>query len=288
MALAFLAVAGVTRPAEWTNAQDASAGRNLTTRNIITFVNQNFGEQISPGSYDDVRRKDLVHPVAAGVVVQSNPRANTNNPTRGYAINPDYIELIRAFGSTTWDEEVGDFLGTRETYAERLAAHRSLPRISVQIPGGRTLSFSTGEHNALIKAVIEEFLPRYGFGAEVLYVGDAASRQLINERERLQALNFFELGHEQLPDVVAYTADRNWLFLVEAVFSSGPIGPARLDRLRNLTLQCTADIVYVTAFPDRPTFRRFVTDIAWETEVWLACDPDHLIHFNGPKFLGPY
>jgi adenine-specific DNA-methyltransferase len=44
----------------------------------------------------------------------------------------------------------------------------------------------------------------------------------------------------------------------------------------------------VTAFPDRVTFRKFAKDIAWETEVWIADNPDHMIHFNGDKFLGPY
>jgi hypothetical protein len=32
----------------------------------------------------------------------------------------------------------------------------------------------------------------------------------------------------------------------------------------------------------------FVSQISWESEVWIAEDPDHMIHFNGERFLGAY
>ncbi len=76
--------------------------------------------------------------------------------------------------------------------------------------------------------------------------------------------------------------------LIEAVHSSGPISELRLIQLQKLTKDCKADIVYVTAFLNRPKFSQFMTDIARETEVWIADNPDHLVHFNGDKFLGPY
>jgi len=88
--------------------------------------------------------------------------------------------------------------------------------------------------------------------------------------------------------IEAYSEQRNWLYLIEAVHSSGAISPVRLLELKKLTEQCTADIIFVTAFLDRATFRQFAPDIAWETEVWIAEAPDHLIHFDGEKFLGPY
>ena len=33
---------------------------------------------------------------------------------------------------------------------------------------------------------------------------------------------------------------------------------------------------------------KYLNDISWETEVWVADAPTHLIHFNGERFLGPY
>ncbi len=138
------------------------------------------------------------------------------------------------------------------------------------------------------KQIIEEFLPRYGYGAEVLYIGDTSDKYLFIQKERLLQLRFFEIGHEELPDIIAYSKEKNWLYLIEAVHSSGAIDEIRLMQLASLTKQCTADIIYVTAFLNRKTFRKFIQDIAWETEVWIADSPDHLIHFNGDKFLGPY
>ena len=138
------------------------------------------------------------------------------------------------------------------------------------------------------KLIIEEFLPRYGQNCLVLYVGDTANKMLHLDEITLKALNFFELSHDQLPDVVAYDSKKNWLFLIEAVHSSGTISEIRMLELKKLTHNCKADIVLVTAFLNRSEFRKWVSDIAWESEIWIADNPDHLIHFNGDKFLGPY
>ena len=94
--------------------------------------------------------------------------------------------------------------------------------------------------------------------------------------------------HDKLPDVVLYWREKNWLVLVEAVTSHGPVSPKRYAEIEGMLSSCTADRVYITAFLDSKGFRKYAGDIAWETEVWMASDPDHMIHFNGPKFLGPY
>ena len=156
------------------------------------------------------------------------------------------------------------------------------------MPFGGKIEFSSGEHNDLQKEIIEEFLPRYGFGAEILYVGDTSDKYLHLEKKKLETLNFFEISHEELPDIIAYSKEKNWIYLIEAVHSSGPISELRLLQLKKLTEKCTSEIVYITAFFDRPKFRQFITEIAWETEVWIADNPNHLVHFNGDKFLGPY
>lgn len=290
MALAFLAVADVRRSVDWPKAKGYDGTRALKSRDIILYVNKHFGESISPGSYDDIRRKDLLLPVAAGIIVKSaeNPDAARNDPTRAYALAPACAGVVRAFGEESWDELLDEYLADKTTLAEQLAAEREMKRVPVILPGGKKLSFSPGEHNRLQKAVIEEFLPRYGNAAEILYVGDTAERFLHIEKERLKELNFFELSRGELPDVLAYSPSKNWLYLVECVHSSGPISPLRLAELLRLTKNCTAGVVFITAFLDRDTFRKFAPDIAWETEVWIADAPDHVVHFDGDKFFGPY
>jgi len=163
-----------------------------------------------------------------------------------------------------------------------------LRRFPVVLPRSRQIEHGTSPLRRVKRAIIEEFLPRYGYGAEVLYVGDAASKYLVRNEARLKALDFFELSHGELPDIVAYSSKRRWLYLIEAVHSSGPVSPLRHLELGRLTARCRADIVYVTAFLDRETFRKFAADISWETEVWIADAPDHLVHFNGDSFMGPH
>lgn len=288
MAIAFLASGKIKKVSDFKNAKDLNSGYSLKTREIIDYVNKYFNENISSGSYDDIRRKDLKLLTVAEVVLQSSPNSATNDSTRGYSINPTYAELLRKFGTKDWDKLVSERLKNIEPLSKKLKRQREISKVNVTLPSGGLLSFSAGEHNDLQKAIIEKFLPRYGFGAEVLYVGDTSDKYLYLEKERLEELDFFEISHEELPDVIAYSKKKNWLYLIEAVHSSGPISELRLIQLEKLTKKCNADIVYVTAFLTRPKFRQFMTDIAWETEVWIADNPDHLVHFNGDKFLGPY
>lgn len=242
------------------------------------------------GSYDDIRRKDLKLPVVAGIIIASanKPNAARNDPTRGYSLSPEYVGIIQRFGQPDWLEATEEFMTERPSLAERLDAARQIEIVPIKLPDGQTIKFSPGEHNLLQKAIIEQFLPRYGFGAEVLYVGDTAKKFLVMNAQKLKSLDFFELEHGELPDIVAYSPQKNWLFLIEAVHSSGPISPVRLLELKRLAQSCKASIVFVTAFLNRETFRKFAPDIAWETEVWIADAPDHMVHFDGDKFLGPY
>ena len=288
MAMAFLAVGNVKSSEDWDKLKDINSGRVITTRGIIDFYNAAFGEAISSGSYDDIRRKDLLLLVEAGIVVQTSPLSARNDPSRGYALAPEFAIPARLIGTEKWEAVLQVLLARVGTLQERLTTKRQLEMIPVTISSGATLEFSPGEHNLLQKAIIEEFLPRYGYGAEVLYVGDTADKFLHIERERLAELQFFELAHGELPDIVAYSVSKNWLYLIEAVHSSGVISEMRKSKLRQLTQNCTADIIYVTAFLNRAKFREFLPQIAWETEVWIADSPDHLIHFNGDRFLGPY
>ncbi len=286
MAKVFLSVAGMKPGSKWSEAR---SDHKLRTRGIIHWMNEYLGEKIKDSSYDDIRRKDLLFPVEAGLVLNSAHRdgAATNDGTRSYALSKETASLLRTLGTSAWEASLEIFLQDRPNLAEELKKRRVQQLIPVVV-GSTLIEFGPGEHNELQKAVIEEFLPRFGYGAEVLYVGDTQEKLLFVEKERLLDLGFFELAHEKLPDVLAYSAAKNWLFLIEAVHSANPINEMRKRTLEQLTSRCKADIIYVTAFLNRVAFRKFAPEIAWETEVWIANAPDHLIHFNGDKFLGPH
>lgn len=285
MAMAFLAVAGITQ--KWT---EATNNRFLKTRDIIAFNNTHFEENISSGSYDDIRRKDLKLLVLAGLILNSSdkPNAATNNPTRGYNLETSFMDLVRTYGTAQWNETLQKYLEDKTSLKDQLARKRNIEKVPITLPNGTGLELSAGQHNLLQKLIIEEFLPRFGKGSQVLYVGDTANKMLYIDQKELGNINFFELSHDELPDIIAYNTPKNWLYLIEAVHSSGSINETRLLELKKLTEKCTAEIIYVTAFLNRVEFRKWASGIAWETEVWIADNPDHLIHFNGDKFLGPY
>ncbi|MBI5878543.1 MAG: deoxyribonuclease [Chloroflexi bacterium] len=143
-------------------------------------------------------------------------------------------------------------------------------------------------NNSLIKQIIEEFCSRYTPGGEVLYLGDASQKHKLHEHERLAQLGVVLDDHTKMPDVIVYFAQRNWLVLIEAVTSHGPIDLKRHNELKALFASSRAPLVFVTAFATYRTMRKYFQDIAWETDVWVAESPSHLIHFNGDRFLGPY
>ena len=288
MAMCFLSVAGISK--SWKEAKGLKENRHLKTREIIKYINEHFEENISPGSYDDVRRKHLKLLVLADLVLNSanNPDAATNDPTRGYTLRADVKNLLLNFNTSQWEIKLKLFLKNQEPLSVVLARKRNIVKLPVFLPGNKQISLSKGEHNDLQKQVIEEFLPRFGQGCEVLYVGDTINKILHYEETKLKALGFFKLSNEDLPDIIAYAENKNWLYLIEAVFSSGPMSETRMLELKKQLVNCTAELIFVTAFISKEDFKKYITDIGWESEVWTADNPEHLVHFNGDKFLGPY
>ena len=267
-------------------AKSVMNGSFLKTRDIIVFENEHYGEHISSGSYDDIRRKDLKMLVDKGFVVNSSEldQAATNNPHRGYTLSAPFANLLKVYGTSKWDERLAYFIEIHQKTKEELARKRAMERIPVTLPSGLTLELSTGEHNLLQKKIVEDFLSLFGMGAEVLYIGDSSDKYLHRDTEALQQLHV-SLEHGTLPDIVAYSREKNLLFLIEAYHSSNPMNNERVSSLRQLVADCGANVVYVTAFLSKSEGLKHLKEIAWDTEVWFANEPEHMMHLNGYKFL---
>lgn len=291
MAMALLAVGNVKKSSDWKNIKDTRKGDySPTTREIITFHNCNLEENISSGSYDDIRRKDLKPLLACGIVVESAVEANISDPTRGYQISAEYSRIIKNYGQTDWFTQVSTFRENHPSYEDRISAKRNIPKLKVTTQDGRLIELKDGEHNNIQKAIIEQFLPRFGYEAEVLYCGDSDNKYgVIFEKEKLETLGFSNLKGSKLPDIVAYSPQKDWIFLVEAYHSSNPITPQRkYDLITNVLGSCADKAVFVTAFENINSYKNCPEELAWETEIWIATEPDHMIHRNGGRFLGPY
>jgi hypothetical protein len=197
--------------------------------------------------------------------------------------------LFRQFGTKAWNKSLNSYQKSRTTLADDYAQKRESHRVPVKIRKEHIITLSPGLHSDLIRSIIEDFGSNFAPGGELVYVGDTGTKWRYFDNELLESLGISVNRHGKMPDVIIYLHKQNWLILVEAVASSGPVDGGRHAELAKLFKDAKAGLVFVTAFPNRgEVFRRFLAVVAWETEVWCASDPTHLIHFNGIRFLGPY
>jgi type II restriction enzyme len=197
------------------------------------------------------------------------------------------LAAVRTYGSAAWDKAVERFKTTQGSLVTLYAASRQSVGVAVTLPDGSRLTLSPGEHNQLQAKVIALFAPQYASGALLLYPGDTADKDLYIASQQLIEIGIPVSEHDKLPDLILYLPEKKWLYLIEVVTSHGPMTPKRIVELNAMLKDCSAGKIFVTAFPTFAEFRRHMRNIAWETEVWIAEVPEHLIHFNGDRFLGP-
>jgi hypothetical protein len=257
---------------------------------IIDFVAEAYGVRYAPNTRETIRDEAVKYFVEAGMLIRNpdDPNRPTNSGKTVYQIEQNALALIRSFGTLEWSGKLKSYLAARGRIRKELLRERKLTRIPVKLPSGKTVTISPGGQNPLIKTVVEEFCPCFVPGGTVVYIGDAESKFLHLDADYLQRLGVVIPAPAKMPDVVVHDTRRNWLLLIEAVTSAGPVDGKRRKELKNLFAACKAGLVFVTAFSTREVMRSFLTQISWETEVWVAEDPEHLIHFNGERFLGPY
>lgn len=257
---------------------------------IIDFVATAYGVRYAPNTRETIRDEAVKYFVEAGLLLRNpdDPARPTNSGKTVYQVEPHALELIRTFDALEWSGKLKAYLASCDRIRKERERDRKLARIPVNLPSGKTVTISPGGQNPLIKTVIEEFCPRFVVGGMVLYIGDAEDKFLHLDVDYLQRLGVTIPAPAKMPDVVVHDTQRNWLLLIEAVTSAGPVDRKRRRELKDLFAGCKAGLVFVTAFANREAMRSFLTQLSWETEVWVAEDPDHLIHFNGERFLGPY
>lgn len=283
-AYVLLALADIKETDTW----DCAQKKELRIVDMINFMATNYDKVYKPNTRETIR-KDTIHQFVDGAVAEKNTdKSNrpTNSPNYCYCLTDEMLKLISTYGTTKWQINLQNFIAKQGTLIDKYNQLREINRVPVTV-NGQKFSFSPGDHNNLQKAIIEEFASRFAKGAEVLYVGDTEDKDLIKNREYLESLGIIITDHDKLPDVVLFVKDKNWIYFIEAVTSVGPISVKRIQDIESMTSNCTAGKIYVTAFPSRKTYKKFIDQLAWETEVWISDNPDHMIHLNGDKFIGP-
>ncbi|MCU0499545.1 MAG: restriction endonuclease [Anaerolineae bacterium] len=283
-ALTLLVLAQLDDNTPWIDAKRPS----LRIHDMIQAMSNRFGRVYAENTRETVRRQ-VIHQFEQARIVDRNPNEPglaTNSPRTHYALTDAAIHTIRQFNTPTWAEAVKDFLNLQQSLIELYERKRELQLIPLTYQG-KEYQLSSGKHNELQVAIVEAFGQRFAPGAKLLYLGDTTNKSLLIDEAAFTKLNIPLTKHNKLPDVILYDEQRNWLYLIEAVTSHGPVTPKRRVELDEMFINCPAGLIYVSAFPDLMTFRSFLNEIAWETEVWISELPDHMIHFNGDRFIGP-
>lgn len=277
---ALLAMANIKEQDSWLSATNEW----IRIHDIIAYTKEFYGVTYAENSRETFRKK-AIHHFRNAAFIEDNGEA-TNSPNYRYRLTDEMLSLIHSYRTENWGLEKLEFLSSHETLMDIYTSKRTMRKMPVRI-NGENFTFSPGKHNKLQKAIIEEFAPRFAPDSECLYVGDTTEKDLVKNVEKLRELGFAITLHDKMPDVVLYLEEKNWLFFIESVTSVGPMEPKRIREIEEMTESVTAGKIYVTAFLDFKTFKRFSESLAWETEVWIADMPDHMIHLNGDKFLGP-
>jgi hypothetical protein len=285
-ALSLLALLDLTPDKLWIDA--AAPLRGITP--IMDWVKANYGKAYAPNTRETFRRQTMHQFVQAGIAVYNpdRPERPVNSPKAVYQITTETLELLRKYESAVWSTYLKQYLAVQPTLAERYANHRKLELVPVELANGKTMQLSPGLHSILIAQIIKQFAERFAPGSKLVYAGDTGEKWGYFDEDLLKRLGVVVDSHGKMPDVVLYDEKRNWLLLVESVTSHGPMDPKRHKELADLFSKADAGLVYVTAFPNRNVMAKYLPEISWQTEVWVADAPTHLIHFNGPRFLGPY
>ena len=285
-AMTLLALAHLNESSIWADATNDM----YTTRMIMDWIRDKLGQNYAANTRETIRRFTL-HQFIAGGIVEENadqPDRPINSPKWNYRLNPALLPVIHAIETPDYPMRLDEFLDGIDTWKQLQDELLHMNKVPVTMPDGSAICLSAGGQNILIKTMVEEFCPRYAPGSKVLYIDDTDHTHRTEQEEMMAAIGIEMPERGKAPDLIVWSEEKEWLFLMEACSTHGPIDVTRKRELYELFNAKRNSIVFVSCFPDRTTMRRYLKDLAWETEAWCAAEPDHMIHLNGSRFMGPY
>lgn len=285
-ALTLLAIVGLKPNQKWSESKALLIG--ITS--IMNFMEIQYGKKYAPNTRESIRRQTVHQFVQAGLIVPNPDKYRpTNSPNFVYQIEESTLNLVQGFKSKLWDELLEKFLFNGKTLSAKYAQEREMEKIPLRVADKVEINISKGGQNALVEKIVNTFCPIHTPGGKLIYLGDTKTKWAYFDKLEMKNLGvIIKDEHGKMPDVIVYFTKKKWLILIEAVTSHGPINPKRKIELEELFSKSKAGLVFITAFLTKKTLLKYMQEIAWETEIWVADDPTHLIHLNGERFLGPY
>ena len=225
--LTLLALAGLSEDNAWSEASKPSR----TIHQVLGFMKEVYGREYAENTREVVRRQ-VIHQFEQARLVDRNPDEPdlpTNSPRSHYGLTDEALNVLRLYHRSGWESELLSFRSRHGALLEVYQRRRRMREIPIRTSTSAEVRLSPGRHNRLQALVVSAFGPRFAPGSILLYLGDAARKFLHLDREKLDRLGIPFTEHDKLPDVVLYDEERNWLFLIEAVTSHGPMSPKRVE-----------------------------------------------------------
>ncbi len=254
---------------------------------IMNWCEEFYGKKYAPNTRETFRRQTLHQFIDGGLCLYNPdlPDRPVNSPKVCYQITTELFDVLVKYDTNEWKTMLADWLERRETLITQYAKEREMEMIPLTLDDGIEIKLSPGSHIQLMRDIVMEFGPRFVPGSEVIYLGDTGAKEDFFKPERLAELGVTLDRKGKLPDVILYWSERDWLLLIESVTNHGAVDSKRYSELSALFAEAIPGLIYVTAFRDCKTMAKYLADISWETEVWTADAPTHMIHFNGDQFL---
>lgn len=220
-ALTLLSLLGLKPNDTWDKAADPLMG--ITP--MMEFFAEHYAKKYAPNTRETVRRQTVHQFIQAALIVPNpdKPSRPTNSPKAVYQIEPAALKLLRAFGKFGWKIQLKKYQLTVETLKKRYARERDTRRIPIKLAPGQKIKLSAGGQNVLVKKIIEDFCQFFTPGGQIIYVGDTQTKWAYFDTDALRALGVEIEEHGKMPDVVVHHVEKDWLVLIEAVTSHGPV-----------------------------------------------------------------
>lgn len=258
-----------------------SLSEGARIHDILNFARNVIRKKVAENTREAYRKTSLAPLMSFGMIVrhQLSPR----DPNTYYRLHPVFARIFSESQADGRNKLISQ-LEVKPKIEER-TAKRDLPKrnIPVKIEDEQSFFLSPGDHSLLEKAVVEVFGQAFLHDPQVVYLGDANPKKSFQNRSIMRKLNLPINVALSLPDVILFSEAESHLIIVEAVTSSGPVNSIRLEQMQKFTKgprKLGFKISYVTVFPSRAVFRRFIEDIAWGSSVWIENEPNNIVHFE--------
>lgn len=289
-AMTLAACAEIKPGMKWKYASENYHG----THDIIRFINENFPNKAGldkQGYQENSRetfRDETLKKYVTAAIMETKFGLASNDKNNSYRFTAQFAALLRAYGTDRWQEELNHFLATHNVYSEKLKQVKDIEKGYPVNFGELAFSLGRSPHNKLQKQILEEFVPLFASGAELLYIGDTSDRQLCRNDAVLNEVGISVFSEStKMPDIVLYDRKHKRIIFIEAYSSTGEFNIDRVEEIKKCC-HCGSDIEvsFITAFATTKKMLSVYPKIAWDTEIWVEEDKTHMTHKNGDKYLG--